>query len=347
MTSNVTRVLTPSRDRSAPTVLPFRQPSETPPEALVEPAAKPARPVNGWDNATLRIKVTLLVLLAAVGGVGVGMVEAHLGHLIWPLAAGLALLAFVLLRLASRWAWRPLEQLVENIEGAEHQDRPTVLATLPVTRGDEVGKLARVLHRFSVDATRDHNEARRLRRTIDERVNRATHIATRNLKELTMRDPLTDLGNRRFLDENLPRLFESCVAADADLVCIAIDVDNFKPLNDTLGHSAGDDLLRSLASLIRATIRHEDYAVRLGGDEFIILMPDCPLTRARDIGEQLLALFRQHARVTIKSEQKPNLSLGVASLLRDRAATPHELLKRADQHLYAAKRAGKGQLAGV
>lgn len=295
----------------------------------------------------MRSKLILLVLLAILGGVGVGIVESHLRHRIWPLIVGFVLVALPLVGLAMRWACQPIEEILSDLDRAQSPDRNGVIGRLPLERSDEVGRLARIMHRYSLEATRDQNDAKQLRRTLDDSIERATKLATRNLKEMAMRDALTGLGNRRFLDEHLPELFESCQTSNTDLICVAIDIDYFKKLNDTLGHGAGDELLRTLGQLIQGMIRHEDYAVRLGGDEFLILMPGCPLSRVRQVADQLYALFRQHTRVVVKGETKPDLSMGAASLHRDNVTTPADLIKRADEYLYASKRAGKGRLTGA
>lgn len=295
----------------------------------------------------MRVKIALLVLLALIAGVGVGMIEAHARYRIWPLLVGITLAAVPLILLGARWACVPIDRILDQLRRAGVPARGELDASLPINRSDEVGELARIVQDFAKHATRDQNEAKQLRRTLDDRVERATRLATRNLKELAMRDSLTGLGNRRFLDENLSDLFESCRQANTDLVCVAIDMDNFKKINDNLGHGTGDDLLRTLSQLIQGLVRHDDHAIRLGGDEFLILMPGISLARVRQIADQLHALFRQHVRVVVKGETKPDLSMGASSMLRDGITTPDELIKRADEFLYDAKRNGKGRLAGA
>lgn len=346
-TKRVSRASIPSRDPSAPPSLRLRDVAEAAPveSASGNPAAPPV--ASNWNDAALRSKIILLVLLAVAGGVAVGIVESHLNHSYWPLFLGFTLVAVPLICLGVCWACQPIEQILGELDGAEATDRSDVIARLPLERHDEVGRLARIMHRYSIDATRDQNDAKQLRRTLDDSIQRATKVATRNLTEMAMRDALTALGNRRFLDEHLPALFESCRRSDTDLVCVAIDIDCFKKLNDTLGHGAGDELLRTLGQLILSLIRHEDYAVRLGGDEFLILMPGCPLSRVRQVADQLYALFRQHTRVVVRGDTKPDLSMGASSLRRDAAATPQDLIKRADEYLYKSKRAGKGRLTGA
>ena len=188
-----------------------------------------------------------------------------------------------LLTLAKAWIGTPIQILVEQLGRINREYSVSAINALPIQRRDEVGQVARSIHQITSWCRRDYHEARQLRRTLDHRVATATRAATRELRRLAMRDPLTDLGNRRFLADHLDTLIESVRQAGGELVAVVIDVDNFKKVNDTHGHGAGDDLLVSLAGLIRASVRGEDYAVRLGGDEFVALMPGCAVERAADI----------------------------------------------------------------
>ena len=126
-----------------------------------------------------------------------------------------------------------------------------------------------------------------------------------------------------------------------------IDMDNFKHVNDTQGHTVGDELLILLASLIRALTRPEDYAVRLGGDEFTVLMPGCSPGRSGQLLDRIRDLFAQHARTAMRIDPPPDLSAGIASLRRDGLDSGRRLLERADANLYAAKHAGKGCIGGA
>ena len=157
-----------------------------------------------------------------------------------------------------------------------------------------------------------------------------------------MHDPLTGLGNRRFLDEHLDLLVAPAQASNTELVCIAIDMDNLKQVNDTLGHASGDDLLQLVAELIRGQKRLQDYGVRLGGDEFIVLMPGCDHRHAQAFAQRLRSLFQHEVRTLLSGQVRSDLSMGIAAL-SDGPTTGRQLLQAADERLYAAKRDGKGQ----
>lgn len=289
----------------------------------------------------------MLAMFATLGGSVIGVLEAQLGASGWVLCAGLSLLAVGTAYIGARWIWRPYENLVRALERITLADRPGALIALPLLRHDETGKLARSLHQLTSWAIRDHREARLVRRTLDERVAHATEKATRQFRRMAMRDALTDLGNRRFLDDNLDPLMRSVRASMDDLVCMVMDVDNFKKVNDSLGHAAGDELLILLGSLIRASIRHSDYAVRVGGDEFVLLLPSCDPQRAKLLAHRLSVLFTHHTHTSLPVAAPVSLSIGIASLRHDGARNGRELVEIADRKLYEAKRAGKATTVGV
>ena len=305
-----------------------------------------ARHYRAWDDAPAGVKTAGLLLVGIVGGVLVGMLEAWAGYRIWPLLLGVAVLAAVLLATARWWIHSPLERVLSSLERAAGEQRAGTIEQLPLARGDEIGRLARIMHKVYSSAARDWHEARRLRRDLDHRVKKATEKATRQLRRMAMRDPLTEVGNRRFLEANLDALVDSAHASGTDLVCLAMDVDNFKQVNDTFGHPRGDELLIFLASLIRASIRGGDYVIRLGGDEFTILMPGADLRRASELAGQLLTLFRQHAHTVLGGKVRADLSIGIASLKRD-GGDGQTLLSTADERLYEAKRQGKGRIVSA
>ena len=291
----------------------------------------------------MRAKIMLLIAIAAVGGCIVGMLEVYMGQHAYIMASGLGGLCLVLFGLSKVWCWMPLEQLIKQLQRIDKTDRPKQIQSLPLHRVDEVGQLARIVHELMAWTIREHIQARQLRKSFADKVHKAINRATTDLKNMAMRDPLTGLGNRRFVDENLEELVQSARHTQTDLVCITFDVDNFKQVNDTLGHAVGDELLIFIASLIQASVRGDDYPIRLGGDEFVLLMPGCDMDHATRITGRMVVLFRQHVQMAFP--QVPvSLSVGLASLAQDSPADGRGLMELADQRLYEAKRAGKDQL---
>jgi len=157
-----------------------------------------------------------------------------------------------------------------------------------------------------------------------------------SLRHQATRDSLTGLCNRRHLDEALPQAIELSLATYTDLTVMMIDVDYFKMLNDTLGHAAGDDLLRQIAQLIRSTVRENDLAFRCGGDEFVIVLPQTNEDVAGQMATRLRSLVDSLGK-TLKVTRPPRLSIGLGSLAKTGARTAHDLLVAADKALYDVK----------
>ena len=162
--------------------------------------------------------------------------------------------------------------------------------------------------------------------------------------ELAVTDPLTGLHNRRYLDTHLRAMAEQAKTSGKPLSIVLVDIDNFKSINDTYGHAAGDDVLREFAARFRSSTRGADLACRIGGEEFAVVMPDTSLEHACQIGERL----REHiACEPFQAEAGTRLavtaSVGIATF--DLAQGSLEaLLKRADEALYIAKRGGRNRV---
>lgn len=270
-----------------------------------------------------------------------------MGHPVWVLAGGLSMTTALLLWLGTLWTWGPVEQLAASVRRIHTQQEPGPVRGLPIHQDDEVGRIARAFDHLMGWTMRGHYEARQLRRTMDHRVQGAIRKATINLEKLAFRDALTGLANRRFFDDSLEPLFDSAAEVGEDLICIVMDMDNFKQVNDRLGHAVGDELLNFLGRLILASIRADDAGVRLGGDEFVILMPGASIDRAGQLTYNLAALFSQHLAHRRAHVGQVSLSMGVASLRQDRPTSGRQLVHLADQRLYAAKRNGKGCIVGI
>lgn len=310
-----------------------------------------ARP-HRLDDAPLRSKVALMVIAGVMVGIGVDLAADYLGQVsimgrTLPAALfgvlGFLVSASLLIALGQWWIASPYDRLVKQIDRVAERRKVDDLSSLPLTRRDEAGRIARAMHRVTTIAIRDGRDARQLRKTLDLRVQKATQEATAELKRMALRDPLTDLGNRRFLDHQLGRIVDATETAGSELSALAIDLDGFKQVNDTMGHDTGDELLVLLAGLLKACTRHDDLCIRVGGDEFIVLMPGCDTERAVAVADSIRALFRQQTRATLPRGPHTDLSVGVASLTDDPCSDGESLLKLADQRLYAAKRAGKGR----
>lgn len=318
-----------------------------------EPSKSDHVRTHRFDDAPMRSKVALMVVAGVFVGILVHLVSARLNNSVVLgrqipseilAMIGSLLGGSLLILLGQWWIASPYDRLVKQIDKVAERRHITDLSELPLTRRDEAGRIARAMHRVTTVAIRDGREARQLRQTIDMRVQEETKRSTEQLRRLALRDPLTELGNRRFLDMQLPRLIEAAKQSNTDVSAMVIDMDGFKQVNDQLGHAVGDEMLVLVAGLLKACTRHDDMTVRLGGDEFVVLMPGCDRQRAIELSNSIRMLFRQQAAPLLRrGNLNADLSAGVASLADDHLSEAAELINLADQRLYQAKRSGKGR----
>ncbi|MEZ5925010.1 MAG: PleD family two-component system response regulator [Hyphomicrobiaceae bacterium] len=158
-------------------------------------------------------------------------------------------------------------------------------------------------------------------------------------------DPLTGLNNRRYMETHLKRLIAEALQKGRNLSVLIADIDHFKAVNDTYGHDVGDVVLKEFARRLKRSVRGVDLACRLGGEEFVVVMPDTEIERACQVAERIRG---QIATEPFDAGQGPptlrvTASVGVATLERpdDSAET---IFKRADKALYAAKREGRNRV---
>ncbi len=152
-------------------------------------------------------------------------------------------------------------------------------------------------------------------------------------------DVLTGLGNRRYLDAQLAPLFDEMRAAERPLSVALADIDHFKAINDRFSHTTGDDVLRTVGKLLRAACRPSDIAVRYGGEEFVLTLPEATLAQARAACQRLRAAVAGYNWSAIHPDLKVTISIGVVERSSHSAIAP--MLAAADLQLYEAKRAGR------
>jgi diguanylate cyclase (GGDEF)-like protein len=153
------------------------------------------------------------------------------------------------------------------------------------------------------------------------------------LRNLAMIDPLTGLYNRRFAEQRLAAEVARSERRGHPLTVLTLDLNNFKEINDTYGHPAGDQVLQEFASRLNKVIRGSDLAVRLGGDEFLVVLPECTLDQLK------LVLNRLGSFELDWQGQKIPVTFSAGWKDYEMGDRPEEMLARADQALYANKRA--------
>lgn len=154
-------------------------------------------------------------------------------------------------------------------------------------------------------------------------------------------DALTGLGNRRMLSDRLATALSRAQTRGLPLAVLMLDIDGLKPINDRLGHHAGDLVLCGVAAALAANVRVGDTVARYGGDELAVVMPDADPATAQAVAARLCAAI---ADIRFGEGARATVSIGVAAL-RDDDTDPMALLRRADTALYAAKRSGRNQVA--
>ena len=232
-------------------------------------------------------------------------------------------------------------------------------ATIPADRDAGVPQLRPGLWRETVDIAERFRgllrnvasndvRVRRIQQEAADRLHQCEVGFSRQLRRERDRatlDPLTGLRNRTFLEEELGSLFNRCRARGRGLAAVMIDVDNFKQYNDVCGHQLGDALLQFVGALLFGVIRRTDYAIRYGGDEFLLLMPEVSAEQVSAVAQRLVKLFGQYAK-RLGGERRLSISVGFATLDGDTPESGPALVARADAALYSAKRSGKGIVVG-
>ena len=171
-----------------------------------------------------------------------------------------------------------------------------------------------------------------------EAQNAALRESEEQLRILSIRDPLTGQYNRRYMEETLAREIDQVIRKGLPLGLMILDLDNFKAINDSKGHMAGDAVLRHIARLLSESTRSSDVVCRFGGDEFVLILPECEkaVVDARR-GEILKRITESSCEYDGCRIEAISVSFGTASLPED-GITAAALLKAADTALYVAKR---------
>lgn len=163
--------------------------------------------------------------------------------------------------------------------------------------------------------------------------------------ELAITDPLTDLYNRRYMQSHLDTITRENAATGKSVSYIIVDIDYFKLVNDEHGHDVGDEVLKHFAARIQHNIRGADLACRYGGEEFVVIMPDTDLSFAQMVAERLRVYVSDKPFELESCSKKLNLTISIGVACSEgRADGSAEIMRRADQALYRAKRDGRNRV---
>lgn len=229
---------------------------------------------------------------------------------------------------------------------------PKSVGLLPLLRGAQwIGLLAlggNSPDRFQSDSATDFLQhlATVIAVSMENAINR------QYLKHLGLTDALTGVNNRRYFDQRLAEEVARAKRTQRPLSCLFIDVDHFKRINDEHGHTAGDEVLRQLAGLIRSQLRSVDVVARYGGEEFTVLAVDTGAQRAAEVAERIRGrVAASTIRLDVEGHEAPSVTVSVGVATSDRF--PHDadvanegrnLVSRADDAAYDAKRAGRNRV---
>jgi len=232
-------------------------------------------------------------------------------------------------------------------------------ALLPLKRGDEIIGIQLLLSTDAERYSRKDGTAFLQRLGAMIAISIENCINRQRTLELGYQDGLTNAYNRRYFDERLKHEIDRCVRKKTDLVCLFIDVDFFKQINDRYGHQIGDAVLVRLVSLMREQVRSSDIVTRYGGEEFAIILPETGIQLAHEVAERIRSEVENQKLIIDDNTLSITVSIGLASLSqikfqnetkaneqpdKDAKNLDALLLKKADEALYQAKQTGRNQV---
>jgi two-component system, cell cycle response regulator len=248
---------------------------------------------------------------------------------------GLGMENFDGLRLVSQLRAHERIRQIPILVVAEGDDDTRVMRALDMGVNDFV---ARPIDRNELSA-RVRTQVRR------QRYAKMLRASMQSSIELAVTDPLTGLSNRRYFTSHVTSMLGAPNAAQSDLTLLILDIDHFKRINDTYGHDVGDEVLREFAHRMKEGVRGIDLICRLGGEEFVIVMPETDPIMGFRIADRLRQSVaeRPFAIRGGREEIAVTVSIGLTGL-RGHDSSPDTLLKRADEALYKAKKAGRNRV---
>ena len=223
---------------------------------------------------------------------------------------------------------RQLTRAVKAMQGGALRQKVAIQGS------GEIATLATAFNQMSEELAQSHEALQQSNQTILEQANQ--------LKEMSIRDALTDLYNRRHFDEQAQQLFEQSVRHGHPMTVVMGDIDFFKRINDTYSHATGDVVLKQIAEILRTHMRISDVVARYGGEEFVIILPETPLPQAAALCDKLRQVIESFPWTNVHPDLRVTMSMGLCADVA--AGTVHAMLDKADGLLYRAKEMGRNQV---
>ena len=232
-------------------------------------------------------------------------------------------------------------------------------ALLPLKRGKEIIGIQLLLSEDRERYNKSYDTAFLQKLSAMIAISIENCINQQRTRELGYQDGLTNAYNRRYFDERLKHETDRCLRNKTDLVCLFIDVDFFKQVNDRYGHQAGDVVLVRLVTLMREQVRSSDIVARYGGEEFAVILPDTGIQLAHEVAERIRSKVEDQELTVNDNTLSITVSIGLASLSQIRYQANNNdkdssyqaaegldqlLLGKADEALYQAKQTGRNQV---
>ena len=165
-----------------------------------------------------------------------------------------------------------------------------------------------------------------------------------SVKSMAIYDKLTNVHNRRYFDETIGAETQKSFSSGTPLSLVIVDIDYFKKVNDTYGHTEGDQVLCKIASILKNSVRKDDTVARYGGEEFVLILPGAKLELTSMIAERIRHLVETTLFEVGRTQIHVTISLGISNVPVHPARSKEELIKMADQALYDAKREGRNRV---
>lgn len=213
---------------------------------------------------------------------------------------------------------RTLTKLTRAIRGMQ-KNREQVFH-VPITTRDELGELAAAFNNMSSELSKAHKE----------------------LRELSIKDELTGLFNRRHFDEQAKLIYEQSIRYNQSLTVAICDLDHFKRINDQFSHSIGDEVLKQVGSIFNTITRKSDIAARYGGEEFVLIFPNSSLEQAVTSCENIRQTIEEYDWQSIAPDLKVTISIGLCD--NNNLGNAEKMIGIADKNLYKAKSSGRNRI---